>query len=204
MTRIKCCGVTRVQDALLAARLGVDAVGLVFTRHSKRYLSISDAMPIRQVLPPFVSCVALFMDDDQVLVDAVVAAIRPDLLQFHGSETNTWCTRFNVPWIKAIGLGGSADGLTSLSDYPDASGLLLDGHDVGKAGGSGKALDWTSLPENMTQPMILAGGLHADNVGAAIRLTRPWAVDVSSGVEASPGVKDLSKLNAFIRAVHAA
>ena len=204
MTRIKCCGMTRVEDALLAARLGVDAIGLVFTARSKRRVSLEQAQAIRRALPPFVDAVALFMDDDAAFVDEVIATVQPDLLQFHGGETDAWCAQFGRRYLKAIAMGEGASALPRLRDYPGAAAMLLDGHAAGEAGGSGKAFDWSLLPRDLAQPVILAGGLHADNVGAAIRAARPWAVDVASGVESAPGIKDAVKLAAFVAAVRAA
>lgn len=204
MTRIKCCGMTRVEDALLAARLGADAIGLVFTARSKRCVTLARAREIIAALPPFVTTVALFMDDDADLVRQVIDEAQPDLLQFHGSESDDWCVQFGHPFLKAIAMGEGVAALPRLHDYPHATGLLLDGHAAGEAGGSGKAFDWSLLPKGLAQPVILAGGLHADNVGAAIRLARPWAVDVASGVESAPGIKDPVRLQAFIHAVRAA
>ncbi|MEW9623125.1 phosphoribosylanthranilate isomerase [Rhodanobacter geophilus] len=204
MTRIKCCGMTRVEDALLAARLGADAIGLVFTARSKRRVSMQQARAIRRALPPFVDAVALFMDDEAALVEEVITTVQPDLLQFHGDETDAWCARFERRYLKAIAMGDGASALPRLHDYPCAAALLLDGHAAGEAGGSGKAFDWSLLPRDLAQPLILAGGLHAGNVGGAIRAARPWAVDVASGVESAPGIKDGGKLRDFIAAVRAA
>lgn len=204
MTRIKCCGMTRTEDALLAARLGADAIGLVFTARSKRRVALEQAQAIRRALPPFVDAVALFMDDEASLVDEVIATVQPDLLQFHGGEADGWCAQFGRPYLKAIAMGEGAGALPRLQDYPRAAALLLDGHAAGEAGGSGKAFDWSLLPGDLAQPVILAGGLHAGNVGAAIRVARPWAVDVASGVESAPGIKDAGKLRDFIAAVRAA
>lgn len=204
MTRIKCCGMTRVEDALLAARLGADAIGLVFTARSRRQVDIAQARVIRRALPPFVTCVALFMDDEASLVEDVLATVQPDLLQFHGDESNDWCAQFDTPWLKAVAMGEGAAALPKLRAYPGATGLLLDGHGLGEAGGSGKAFDWSLMPHDLAQPLVLAGGLHAGNVGAAIRTARPWAVDVASGVESAPGIKDPAKLSAFIAAVRSA
>lgn len=204
MTRIKCCGMTRVGDALLAARLGADAIGLVFTARSKRQVSLAQAREIVVALPPFVVTVALFMDDEASLVRQVLDEVRPALLQFHGDESDGWCAQFGRPFLKAIAMGEGAAALSRLHDYPRASGLLLDGHAAGEAGGSGKVFDWSLLPDGLAQPLILAGGLHAGNVGDAVRTARPWAVDVASGVESAPGVKDPMRLAAFIRAVRTA
>lgn len=204
MTRIKCCGMTRVGDALLAARLGADAIGLVFSARSKRQVSLAQAREIVAALPPFVAAVALFMDDEANLVRQVLDEVRPTLLQFHGDESDGWCAQFGHPFLKAIAMGEGVAALPRLHDYPHATGLLLDGHAAGEAGGSGKAFDWSLLPGELAQPLILAGGLHAGNVGDAVRTARPWAVDVASGVESAPGIKDPMRLEAFIRAVRTA
>lgn len=204
MTRIKCCGMTRVDDALLAARLGVDAIGLVFAACSQRRLTTAAARRIRDAMPPFVTVVALFMDDAAAWVDEVIRAVQPDLLQFHGSETDAWCAGFGRRYMKAIAMGEGAAALPRLRAYPRACALLLDGHRSGQPGGSGAAFDWTLLPHDLPQPVVLAGGLHAGNVGAAIRAAQPWAVDVASGVESAPGVKDRARLEAFVTAVRQA
>ena len=204
MTRIKCCGMTRIEDALLAAKLGADAIGVVFTSRSPRRVTIAQASAIVRVLPPFVASVALFMDDDQDLVREVLDAVRPALLQFHGSETDAWCAQFGRPYLKAVEMGEGESALGQLTRYPLAAALLLDGHVHGSAGGTGRPFDWTLLPSGVTQPLILAGGLDAHNVGAGIRAVRPWAVDVASGVEIAPGIKDPGKLAAFIDAVREA
>jgi phosphoribosylanthranilate isomerase len=204
MTRIKCCGMTRVDDALLAARLGAEAIGLVFTARSPRKVTLAQARAIKDALPPFVSTVALFMDDDRDRVREVVAEVQPDFLQFHGGEDDAWCAQFGRPFLKAIAMGEGASALPRLRDYPHAAALLLDGHEAGEAGGSGKTFDWSLLPADMVQPVILAGGLHPHNVADAVRALRPWAVDVASGVESAPGIKDPHKLAAFIQAVREA
>jgi phosphoribosylanthranilate isomerase len=204
VTRIKCCGMTSVDDALLAARLGADAIGLVFTARSRRQVSLPTAQAIVHALPPFVASVALFMDDDAAWVREVVDAVQPALLQFHGGETDAWCTQFGRPFLKALALGEGAATLTEFHAYPHAAGLLLDGHMRGATGGAGRRFDW-SLPLPVTaQPMLLAGGLDADNVAAAIAALHPWGVDVASGVESAPGIKSADKLAAFIRAVRSA
>lgn len=204
MTRIKCCGMTRTGDALLAAQLGADAIGLVFTARSRRQVTLARAREIVAALPPFVATVALFMDDEASLVQQVLDEVRPTLLQFHGNESDDWCAQFGRPFLKAIAMGGGAAALSRLREYPRAAGLLLDGHATGEAGGSGRTFDWSLLPRGLAQPLILAGGLHAGNVGDAVRAARPWAVDVASGVESAPGIKDPARLGAFIRAVRAA
>jgi len=204
MTRIKCCGMTRVEDALLAAQYGADAIGVIFTARSKRRVDIVDARAICAALPPFVSTVALFMDDEPAYVRQVLREVQPDLLQFHGDESDEWCAQFGHRYLKAIAMGEGAAALPRLRTYPRAAGLLLDGHGLGEAGGSGKAFDWSLMPADLAQPLILAGGLTADNVAHAVRVARPWAVDVSSGIESAPGIKDPAKMHAFIEAVRQA
>lgn len=203
-TRIKCCGMTRVEDALLAAELGTDAIGVVITARSKRRVDLAQARAIVAAMPPFVTTVALLMDDSEATVQAVIEQVQPNLLQFHGGESDAWCAQFGRPYLKAIAMGEGAAALPRLCDYPRAAGLLLDGHGLGEPGGSGKAFDWSLMPAELAQPLVLAGGLHAGNVGEAIRTARPWAVDVASGIEASPGIKDPARLAAFIAAVRAA
>jgi phosphoribosylanthranilate isomerase len=202
-TRIKCCGMTRVEDALLAATLGADAIGLVFTARSPRRVTLAQARLIRHALPPFVSAVALFMDDDEALVREVLKVVQPDLLQFHGLESDAWCAQFGHRYLKAIAMGEGPSASSRLHDYPQASGLLLDGHGLGEAGGSGRTFDWSQMPMGLTQPLILAGGLTPGNVAQAVQIARPWAVDVASGIEISPGIKDAGKMAALIAAVRA-
>lgn len=204
LVRMKCCGITRVEDALQAAQLGFDAIGLVFAHRSKRRIALQLACDIRRALPPMVTTVALFMDNDAIEVERIIDALRPDLLQFHGSEQDHWCAQFQARYIKAIAMGEGAAALPSLSLYPGAAGLLLDGNVTGQVGGRGDVFDWSLIPDHVVQPLILAGGLNADNVAEAVRITRPWAVDVSSGIESSPGVKDQGKMRCFIAAVRKA
>ncbi len=204
MTRIKCCGMTRVEDALLAAQLGADAVGVVLTARSKRRVTLEQAQGIVRALPPFVSSVVLLMDDEASFVREAIDAIQPDLLQFHGAESDDWCAKFGRRYLKAIAMGEGAAALPSLRRYPGASGLLLDGHGLGEAGGSGKSFDWSLMPRELMQPLILAGGLTPANVAEAMRIAKPWGVDVASGIELSPGIKDARKLADFIAAVRRA
>jgi phosphoribosylanthranilate isomerase len=199
-TRIKCCGITREEDARLAARLGADAVGFVMTRRSRRFVEPEAAARIRALLPPFVDAVALVMDDDADWVRHVARTLQPDLLQFHGTEEDDWCASFGLRYLKAIAMGEGAAALDRLGRYPRATGLVLDGHGLGEQGGSGKRFDWRDMPTGLGQPLILAGGLDATNVAEAIRIARPWAVDVSSGIETSPGIKDAAKMESFIAA----
>lgn len=204
MIRVKCCGMTRVEDAMLAAELGADAIGLIFTARSRRRVGIDQARAIVRALPPMVTTVALFMDEDAAFVDEVIASVQPALLQFHGAERDDWCAQFGRPYLKAVAMGEGGDALPRLRAFPGAAGLVLDGHGLGEAGGSGKTFDWSLMPRDLAQPLILAGGLHAGNVTEAIRIARPWGVDVSSGIESAPGIKDPARLAAFLAAVRAA
>jgi phosphoribosylanthranilate isomerase len=204
MTRVKCCGMTRVEDAVLAAELGADAIGLIFTARSRRQVGVDRARAIARALPPMVTTVALFMDEDAAFVDEVIATVQPDLLQFHGAESDPWCAQFGRPYLKAVAMGEGREALPRLRAFPGAAGLVLDGHGLGEAGGSGKAFDWSLMPRDLAQPVILAGGLQPGNVGEAIRIARPWGVDVSSGIESAPGIKDPARLAAFLAAVRAA
>ncbi len=200
-TRIKFCGITRAADAIAAATLGVDAVGLVFTARSPRAVGVAQARAIVQALPPMVSVVALFMDDDAALVREVEREVRPDLLQFHGAETAECCAAFDTPYLKAVAMNSTGDVPALLAAHPHARGFLFDGHVAGGQGGQGQAFDWSRLPSDVRRPVILAGGLDAGNVADAIVRVRPWAVDVSSGIEASPGIKSPEKMQAFVKAV---
>lgn len=204
MTRIKCCGMTRVEDALLAAELGADAIGVVLTARSKRQVSLAQARAIVEAMPPFVTTVALCMDDEANFVQEIIDTVRPSLLQFHGNESDEWCKQFGQPYLKAIAMGEGAAALYQLRDHPHAAGLLLDGHGLGEAGGSGKSFDWSLMPRDLKQPLILAGGLTSANVAEAIRMARPWAVDVASGIESAPGIKDPGKMRDFVAAVRGA
>ena len=189
-TRVKICGITRVEDGLQAARLGVDAIGLVFYENSSRHVSLSRAAQICAALPAFVTTVALFLNAEADRVNQVLEALPVDLIQFHGNESADFCAAFSRPYIKALGIAGEQDLLARAGDYADARGILLDSHASGAAGGTGHAFDWSRIPEAMRRNIILAGGLKPDNVADAIRAVRPYGVDLSSGVEAQPGIKD--------------
>jgi phosphoribosylanthranilate isomerase len=201
MTRIKFCGLTRLEDVQLAARLGVDAIGFVMTRRSKRFVEPVTAARLRDAVPPYVTIVALVMDDEPAYIDEVLRVLRPDMLQFHGGETDKECAAYGVRYTKAVAMGEGDAALERLHQFPQAAGLLLDGHGLGEQGGSGQRFDWSLMPKDLAQPLILAGGLTADNVAEAIRLAQPWAVDISSGIESSPGIKDRAKMERFISAV---
>lgn len=201
MTRIKICGITRARDALAVARCGADAIGLVFYQRSPRHVSIAQARQLAGALPPFVSVVGLFVDAEAAFVREVLADVPLDLLQFHGGESPEYCAQFERPYLKAIRIKAGVDLLQCASDFRSAKGLLLDAHVEGIPGGTGIAFDWTLIPKQLPLPVILSGGLDAENVAVAIKQVRPYAVDVSSGVEASKGIKDAAKIAAFINEV---
>jgi len=198
MTRVKICGITRVDDALAAVRAGVDAIGLVFVQRSPRHVNIETARTICRALPPFVSRVGLFMDAEVERVQQVLDEVPLDWLQFHGREEAAFCRQFGRPWIKALAMGG--DGMIDISAFEAADALLLDSHGAGAMGGSGETFDWRRVP-SMKRPWVLAGGLHPGNVAEACRQLQPDAVDVSSGVEVRPGVKSDKLMDQFIKAV---
>lgn len=200
-TRVKICGITRVEDALLACELGADAIGLVMTPSSPRCVSLERARTIREALPAFVDAVVLSHGLPADVVGRIIGVVRPDLVQFHGQEDAAFCELFGVRYIKALGMAGAVDVRTIAAEHAHAAGFVLDGHAPGQQGGQGRTFDWTRVPRDLGRPVILAGGLHAGNVGDAIRAVRPWAVDLASGVEASPGIKDPAKLRAFFAAV---
>lgn len=206
-TRIKFCGLTRVEDAAAAAALGVDAIGLIFVAASRRCLDSAVAQAIAASLPPLVSRVGLFQNQDAAAVRTVLAAVDLDLLQFHGDESADYCAQFGKRWIKAVPMGSLTDpGALQrfLGEHQHAAGFVFDSHGASGQGGSGRSFDWQMLPATVQRPMILAGGLDAGNVGAAIRQLRPFAVDVSSGIESAPGVKDHAKMRIFVQEVRRA
>jgi phosphoribosylanthranilate isomerase len=204
VTAVKICGITRRDDALAAARLGAHAVGLVFCARSPRNVSIAAAKEVVAVLPPFVMAVGLFVDAAAREIEAVLNEVRLDLLQFHGDETAAFCARFGVPFIKAARVRAGLDLIQYADDYGAARGLLLDAFVDGTHGGTGTAFDWSLIPPDLPLPIVLSGGLNPANVSDAIRRVSPWAVDVSSGVEASPGIKDPQKIAAFMKEVRSA
>ena len=201
--RIKFCGITRVQDAATASALGVDAIGLVLTRKSPRCVTPALAREIRRALPPFVTVVALFMDDEPGFIGDAIATVQPDLLQFHGRETQDECLRFEMPYLKAIAMEGG-DAQAQIREHTAAVGFVFDAHAPGGQGGGGRVFDWSRLPRELTRPLILAGGLNPANVSEAIAAVAPFAVDVSSGIEAAAGIKDATRMRAFVDAVRAA
>lgn len=204
-TAVKICGITRVDDALAAARLGARALGFVFYAQSPRHVTLARAAKIIGALPPFISAVGLFVNPEASEVERVLAQVPLNLLQFHGEETPEFCARFAVPYLKAARVRAGLDLLQYARDYSAARGLLLDAFAEGAHGGTGAVFDWSLIPRRLPHPVILSGGLTPENVAEAIRRVRPWAVDVSSGVEAGPaGIKDPLKIAAFMKEVHGA
>ncbi len=202
-TRVKICGITRLADALDAVSLGADAIGLVFYAPSPRAVSISQAQQIVLGLPPLVSSVGLFVDAEPDFVHKVLDAVPLSLLQFHGDESAAYCRQFGKPWLKALRIQPNSDIQAQIAQYPDASGILLDAWHPQLKGGTGEMFDWRQWPKS-DKPLILAGGLTPENVTEAIHLTKPYAVDVSGGVEASKGIKQFTLLQAFMAGVNAA
>ena len=200
-TAVKVCGLTRAEDALSAAQAGAHAIGLVFYRPSPRYVTPDIAREIVRVLPPFVTAVGLFVDASAAEVRAAIAVAGVGLLQFHGSETPEFCRQFGVPYIKAVRVRTGTDLLQYARDYHDAKALLLDAYVEGTHGGTGQSFDWSVIPRTLPVPVVLSGGLNPQNVTGAIQQVRPWAVDVSSGVESAPGIKDAAKIAAFMSGV---
>ena len=200
--RIKICGITRTGDAAAAARLGVDAVGLVFYPKSPRHVSVEQAREIVAGLPAFVTVTALFLDPGREAVQQVLDKVRVELLQFHGVEPAEFCRSFGRPYIKAVPMGSQADLTEYAQRHAQAAALLLDSHAAGQKGGTGVSFDWSAVPKVGGPPLILAGGLKPDNVATAIRIVQPYGVDVSSGVESAPGIKDPDKMAAFVREVN--
>jgi len=189
-TRVKICGITRPDDGVDAALLGVDAIGLVFYEKSPRNVAIEQARVICEALPGFVTVVSLFMNPDAEQVNKVLAACPIDLIQFHGTETADFCQSFSRPYIKAVGMANNEKLADAMQQYSMAKALLLDSHATGGAGGTGETFDWDAIPEQYRNSIILAGGLKPANVAEAIRKVQPYAVDLSSGVESGPGIKD--------------
>jgi len=203
-TRIKICGITTKEDARAAVSCGADAIGLVFYANSPRSVSIDQAAQISAIVPPFVSVVGLFVDEPAASVERILSSVGIDLIQFHGDETPQFCQQFGRPWIKALRVRPGLDLSGACHQYGGARGVLLDSWQDGIPGGTGKTFDWQLALGELSLPVVLAGGLHDGNVGNAIATLHPAAVDVSGGVERSPGIKDVYKIRQFIAAVRAA
>ena len=199
--RVKICGITRPQDALAAAYLGADAIGLVFYPASPRAVTVQTACAIVEVLPPFICKVGLFVNAAPDEISGVLETVALDVLQFHGDEETEQCKRYSKPFIKAVRMQDNADLNAAVIRYADASALLLDTYVDGLHGGTGQAFDWSRIPAHPGKPLILAGGLTPANVAAAIEQTKPYAVDVSGGVESAKGIKDTGKIAEFIQEV---
>ncbi|ANC82767.1 phosphoribosylanthranilate isomerase [Pseudomonas putida] len=199
--RSKICGITRIEDALAAAEAGADAIGFVFYAKSPRAVDVRQARAIIAELPPFVTTVGLFVNASRCELNEILEVVPLDLLQFHGDETPQDCEGYQRPWIKAMRVRPGDDLEAACQRYAGARGILLDTYVPGVPGGTGEAFDWSLVPARLGKPIILAGGLSADNVGQAIARVKPYAVDVSGGVEQAKGIKDAAKIEAFMRAV---
>ena len=199
-TRIKICGLTRPQDVRAAVDHGADAIGFVFYPPSPRAVSIEQAAELVALLPPFVTSAGLFVNAAEEQINDVLEHVPLQLLQFHGDEAEADCARYGRPWIKAARMRAGIDLIEFFSLHPRAGGILLDAFVEGYGGG-GKTFDWSLIPEGFGRPLVLSGGLDAGNVVEAVRRVRPWAVDVSSGVESDKGIKDVAKIAAFIAGV---
>lgn len=201
-TRLKICGITRPQDALAVVQAGADAIGLVFYAPSPRAVDIATAQAVVAAVPAFVTVTALFVNPAADEVQKVLDSVRIDLIQFHGDEEDDFCSQFNRPYIKAIRVRQASDVVASCLRFPGALAVLLDSYKPGVPGGTGETFDWSLVPDELTKPIILAGGLTIANVASAIRQVRPFAVDVSGGVEADKGIKDPGKITAFADEVY--
>jgi len=202
--RSKICGITRIEDALAAVEAGADAIGFVFYAKSPRAVTVQQARAIIQALPPFVTTVGLFVNASRCELGEILDAVPLDLLQFHGDEAVEDCEGWHRPYIKALRVKAGDDIAAAVDAYPSASGMLLDTYVEGVPGGTGEAFDWSLIPQGLSKPLILAGGLTPENVADAVARVKPYAVDVSGGVEASKGIKDHAKIHAFINAVRKA
>lgn len=200
-TRIKICGITRCEDALAAADAGADAIGLVFYPPSPRHVEIAQAVEIATSLPPFVTTVALFVNADTETIAQVVEQVGIDLIQFHGNECPDYCASHHRPWIRALRMRAGINLEQEAARFNGARGLLLDAYRPGVPGGTGDTFDWARIPRGLAGRVVLAGGLNPDNVERAVREVRPFAVDVSGGVEAEPGIKDSNRIARFVAAV---
>ncbi len=200
-TRVKVCGICTSADAELAITAGVDAIGMVFYSKSPRHVSMATARVIASAIPPFVSTVGLFVNSSQQHIREVLSEVQLDLLQFHGDEDEAFCSSFNLPYIKAIRVKADTDLVQVFHSYASARGILLDSYKKDTRGGTGETFDWNIIPQDLPLPVILAGGLDGNNVAQAISVAKPWAVDVSSGVEGLPGKKDQKKIEQFMDAV---
>jgi len=199
-TRIKICGIKHLDDALKAVECGADAIGLIFVEKSPRYSSLAAARVVAESLPPFVTVVGLFMDAPAETVREALKVVPLNLLQFHGDESPAFCDQFALPYIKVLRMRDNVNVVAFAQEYPNAAGILLDTYHE-KGGGTGQTFDWSLIPEDVPLPLILAGGLNPENVASAVEIVKPYAVDVSSGVESEPAIKDHKKIEQFIKEV---
>lgn len=200
-TRIKICGIKHLNDAQKAVECGADAIGLIFVEKSPRYVSLTEARVIAESMPPFVTVVGLFMNASAETVREALKVVPLNLLQFHGEESPEFCDQFEMPYIKVLRMRDNANVVAFAQDYPNAAGILLDSYHKDAGGGTGQSFDWDLIPDDVPLPLILAGGLNSENVASAIEAVKPYAVDVSSGVESEPAVKDHKKIEQFIKEV---
>lgn len=200
-TRIKVCGIKHLDDALKSVEFGADAIGLIFVEKSPRYASLTDARIIAESMPPFVTVVGLFMDSSAKEVKEALKVVPLNLLQFHGDESPEYCDQFGMPYIKVLRMRENVNVVAFAQEYPNAAGILLDTYKMGVGGGTGHTFDWNLIPEDVPLPLILAGGLTPENVASAVETVKPYAVDVSSGVESEPAIKDHKKIEQFIKEV---
>jgi phosphoribosylanthranilate isomerase len=198
-TRIKFCGITRLEDLQIAVDLGVDAIGLVLCPASPRAINVQQACALIDRCGPFITRVGLFMNQDAGTISTLINEVPVDMLQFHGDESEKFCCSFGLPYLKSVAMGGERPAVSKL-DYASASALLLDSNELGQPGGSGKQFDWQNIPA-LDRPIILAGGLDPSNVSDAIKQVRPYAVDVSSGIESAKGIKEFNKMKQFVSSV---
>jgi len=198
-TRIKICGITRLEDAKASVRAGCDALGFVFYKESPRYIALDAFKVIVKELPPFVTKTGLFVNADPAEIEEAIQSGLVNVLQFHGDETPDFCRQFNFPYIKAVAVSSSVDLIQYAKDFHDAEALLLDAYHEHLKGGTGQTFDWNLIPQSLSKPIVLAGGLTVDNVKEAIKKVKPYAVDVSGGVEESKGIKNSHKIQAFIK-----
>lgn len=198
-TRTKICGITRLEDAKASVRAGCDALGFVFYKESPRYIALDAFKVIVKELPPFVTKTGLFVNADPAEIEKAIQSGLVNVLQFHGDETPDFCRQFNFPYIKAVAVSSSVDLIQYVKDFHDAEALLLDAYHEHLKGGTGQTFDWNLIPQSLSKPIVLAGGLTVENVKEAIKKVKPYAVDVSGGVEESKGIKNSYKIQAFIK-----
>ncbi|MBX3640864.1 MAG: phosphoribosylanthranilate isomerase [Nitrosomonas sp.] len=201
--RVKICGITRAEDALYAVESGADAIGFVFWPKSARYVTPEQAREVAETIPAFIHTVGVYVDPSPDWVEETAVAAKLSLLQFHGNETPEFCAQFSLPYIKAMRVRDDVDLIQYAHQYRTARGLLLDTYAADMPGGTGHVFDWSLIPRDLPLPVILSGGLTIENVASAIQRVNPWAVDVSSGVEVSKGIKDKYKISAFMQGVRA-